>query len=214
MPCLRCQITECTLFRTGKAPGMEFTFPWPVMKLKDISDWAGTEVRAISIKLDVCPVPLDFYVRKFVPIPQDSTHKGWMDGKVKKWKEETPFAIVNMSAAVKDMREHINTHVFQCMAFFLEGGDTLIRETYGLARRYMTTAVSSHISQSFVCRAFTNRLQPKDERLLLGNFFRLRFAIRRTATIEHIVGEDTSIWSWKLKFHLTPCLERSRSHLS
>lgn len=33
--------------------------------------------------------------------------------------------------------------------------------------------------------------QSKDEGLLLSNFFRLWFAIRRTATTEHIVGDDT-----------------------
>lgn len=172
LPCLRYKITECTPYRTGKAPGLEFTFRWPVMKLKDISDWANAEVRSISIKSDVCPTPLIVSVRRFVPIPQDSLHKGWMDGKVKKFKEVTPFAIVNMSAAVKDMWEHVNTHVFQCMAFFLEGRDAFLRETYTFARRYMTMA-------------------PEEEKILLCNFFRLWFAIRRTATTEHIVGEDT-----------------------
>lgn len=112
------------------------------MKLKDISDWSSIEVRSISIKSDVCPTPLIVSVRRFVPIPQDSLHKGWMDGKVKKFKEVTPFAIVNMSVAVKDMWEHVNTHVFQCMAFFLEGRDAFLRETYAFARRYMTMAVS------------------------------------------------------------------------
>lgn len=123
---------------------MEFTFRWPVMKLRDISDWADNETRIISVKSDVCPLPLDFTVRRFVPIPQDSLHKGWMDGKVKKFKEVTPFAIVNMSAAVKDMREHINAHVFKCIEFFVKDKDTLVQETYAFARRYMTTAVSSH----------------------------------------------------------------------
>lgn len=172
LPCLRYKITECTLYRTGKAPGMEFTLRWPVMKLKDISEWAEPEVRSISIKSDMCPVPLNLSVRKFVPTPQDSLHKGWMDGKVKKFKEVTPFAIVNMTAALKDMREHINTHVFECMAAFIDGRDILIQETYAFARKYMTIA-------------------PEDEQRLLANFFRLWFAIRRTATTEFIVSEDT-----------------------
>lgn len=120
---------------------MEFTFRWPVMKLKDISQWANTEVRTISIKSDVCPTPFNVSVRRFVPIPQDSLCKGWMDGKTKKFKEVTPFAIVNMSAAVKDLWEHINTYVFQCMSFCLKGKDALITETYTFARQYMTNAV-------------------------------------------------------------------------
>jgi hypothetical protein len=33
--------------------------------------------------------------------------------------------------------------------------------------------------------------QPDEEKHLLADFFRLWFAVRRTATTEHIVGEDT-----------------------
>lgn len=141
-------ITECALYRTGKAPGLEFTFRWPVMKLRDISEWADTEIRTISLKSDVCPVPFDVSVRRFVPLPQDSLHKGWMDGKEKKFKEVTPFALVNMSATVKNMRTYINKYVFRCMEFHLQGRDMLIQETYEFARKYMLTAVSS---EAFTC---------------------------------------------------------------
>jgi len=82
LPCVRYKITECTLYRTGKAPGLEFTFRWPVMKLKDISKWASTEVRNIQIQSDVSPVPLQLSVKKFVPMPRDSLHRSWMDGKI------------------------------------------------------------------------------------------------------------------------------------
>ena len=103
------------------------------MKLKDITKWADNEIRTIQVQSDVCPVPLALTVRRFVPIPQDSLKKGWMDGKIKKFMSVTPFAIVNMSAAVKDMKEYIDTNVFECMTYFLRGTDALIQETYKFA---------------------------------------------------------------------------------
>ena len=103
------------------------------MKLKDITKWADDEIRTIQIRSDVCPVPLGLSVRRFVPIPQDSLKKGWMDGKTKKFKPTTPFAIVNMSAAAKDMKEYVDANVFECMKYFLRGTDTLIQETYNFA---------------------------------------------------------------------------------
>lgn len=112
------------------------------MKLKDITEWSDMEIRTIKVVSDVCPIPLELSVRKFVPIPEDSLHKSWMDGKIKKFKETTPYAIVNMSAAVKDMREYINKHIFECMEYWLRGRDIWILETYRFARRYMTVAVS------------------------------------------------------------------------
>jgi hypothetical protein len=150
LPCVRYKLTECTIFRTGKAPGLEFTFRWPKMKLKDITEWASGDVRTISIMSDVCPVPYEVNVRQFVPIPQDSQKKGWMDGKIKKFKDTTPFAIVNMTSALKDMKNYIDVNVFECVKYFTRHSDPLIDETYTFARRHMeihqVSALSSALS--------------------------------------------------------------------
>jgi hypothetical protein len=61
-----------------------------------------------------------------------------------RFKETTPYAIVNMQAAVKDMREYINDHVFQAMEFWLGGKDIWVQETFRFARQYMTYAVSKN----------------------------------------------------------------------
>jgi hypothetical protein len=115
------------------------------MKLKDITKWADNEIRTIQVQSDVCPVPFGLTVRRFVPIPQDSLKKGWMDGKNKKFKSVTPFAIVNMSAAVKDMKEYIDTNVFECMKYFLRGTDALIQETYDFAIQHRDRHIVSYI---------------------------------------------------------------------
>ncbi|KAH6627534.1 hypothetical protein F5144DRAFT_652459 [Chaetomium tenue] len=108
LPCLRYRLSECTLYRTGKAPGLEFTFRWPVMKLKDITEWESPNLRTVLVKSDVCEVPLKLVVRRFVPIPhKDSVHRSWVDHRngVKKFKKTTPYAVVNMKNAVQDMRD-------------------------------------------------------------------------------------------------------------
>ena len=140
LPCLRHRLTECTLYRTGKAPGLEFTFRWPVMKLKDISEWESANLRTVLVKSDVCEVPLRLVVRRFVPIPhKDSIHRSWVDYRngVKKFKKTTPYAIVNMKNAVQDMREYVTANVFKCMDYFLRGSDQLVKETYEFARKHM-----------------------------------------------------------------------------
>ncbi|KAK3897057.1 hypothetical protein C8A05DRAFT_39394 [Staphylotrichum tortipilum] len=89
---------------------------------------------------------------------------------VKRFKPTTPYAVVNMKNAVWEMRAYVTTNVFKYMDYFLRGSDQLVKETYGFAQRYMQRS--------------------KDERNLLRLFFRLWFAVRRTATMEHIVGDD------------------------
>ena len=139
LPCVRYRITECTLFRKGKGPGLDFTSRWPKMELKDITDWASTEVRLIKVKSDVCDVPLQLFVRKFNPHPRDSLHRSWMDDKTKKFWKTTPYAIVNMSTAQSTMRDYITKNVFRCVDYFLktQSGDELVKQTYKFARRYM-----------------------------------------------------------------------------
>lgn len=107
------------------------------MKLRDISKWADTQVREIEVLSNVCPVPMKLKVRRFVPMRGDSLKRGWMDGKVKKYKETEPFGIVNMSSAVKNMREYINTNVIDCLKAYAKGSDDLVRETYSFALKHM-----------------------------------------------------------------------------
>jgi len=97
-------------------------------------------VRTILVESDVCPVPLQLSVRKFVPVPgMDSIHRSWMDHKKgeKRTKETTPFAIVDMQKAVQGMRDYVGGNVFSCMDYFLKGSDKLVRETYEFARKHM-----------------------------------------------------------------------------
>ncbi|KAK0121805.1 hypothetical protein ONS95_010088 [Cadophora gregata] len=172
LPCVRHKLTDCVIYRTGKAKGLEFTFRWPEMKLRDITQWSSSKNRTIKVQSDLCDTPLELTVRRFVPIPQDVLRKSWMDGKKKKFKETTPYAIVNMMDAVKVMGDYINKHIFECVAYWLKDKDDWVQETYKFAARYMANA-------------------PPDEQALLSDTFRLWFAIRRTATTEHLVGNDT-----------------------
>ena len=88
------------------------------MKLVDLSEWADAEIRTIKISSNIFLFPLELSVRRFVPIPQDSLHESWIDGRVKKLEQIAPFAIVHMSAAVQEMRDYINRHVFECMEYY------------------------------------------------------------------------------------------------
>jgi hypothetical protein len=110
------------------------------MKLKDITEWESNNLRTIQVQSDVCEAPLKLVVRKFIPIPhQDSIHRSWVDYRtgVKKFKRTTPYAIVNMKNAVKDMREYVQENIFKCMDYFLRGSDQLVKETYEFARKHM-----------------------------------------------------------------------------
>lgn len=108
--------------------------------MKDITVWASDEIRTIEVVSDICPVPLKLAVRKFVPREGDSQHRGWMDGKVKRFFKTTPWAIPNISTAKEVMKKYIENerNIHHCLNHFLgkEGRDELVLETYDFAWKY------------------------------------------------------------------------------
>jgi hypothetical protein len=165
------------------------------MKLKDITKWASPKIRTIQVNSDVCPVPLKLTVRKFVPIPEDSLCRAWMDGKTKKFWETTPYAILNMSVALDDMRKYVAENVWDGIDYCIRDSDDFVKMTYKFAKQQVQRAQVSTRDLFFCCsrpkQIDANRiLQTPEEKRLLGNSFRLWFAVRRTGTREHISGSD------------------------
>jgi len=180
LSCHRYRITECQLYRTGKGPGLEFTSRWPTPRLDNITEWASLERRIIKVMSNVSPSPFELTVGEFVPFPADEAARSWLDGTTKKYKETTPYAIVNMSIAMKNMSRYIQNHMDEMIDYCLRDENDLIKMTYEFARNYVRRAPRC-----------VQRLSPPDERVLLRNYFRLWAAVRRTATLEHIVGCET-----------------------
>jgi hypothetical protein len=119
------------------------------MKLKDITDWSNDQVRTIEVKSDVCDVPLKLSVRKFNPHPKDSLKRGWMDGRLKKFKETTPFAIINMTNALKDMKRYVDDNVHRCVEYWGRDMDQLVQETFDFALKHWARhVVSLHLLNS------------------------------------------------------------------
>jgi hypothetical protein len=66
LSCLRYKITDIKLFKSGQAPGLEWTSRWSPTSLKDISTWESEGVKTIQVtegSLD----PLILKVRTFMP---------------------------------------------------------------------------------------------------------------------------------------------------
>lgn len=128
------------------------------------------------------------------------------DSYVSRFKETTPYAIVNMSATVKEMREYINRHVFQCMEYWLDGRDDWIQETYRFARQYMKTAVSQAGTLSNYLLLTKCSRQKREIFWLTFSAYGSRCGGQQP---QSILGEMTlSIWNQKPSIGLILYLER------
>lgn len=112
-----------------------------------VGGWQDHEVCPISILISLYIGSKIRHVQASSPkrhlrLPFRYTRSRMLTSRLSRYKETTPYAIVNMSVAAKDMHEYINNHVFKAMEYWLNGKDAWVQETFNFARKYMTYAVS------------------------------------------------------------------------
>jgi hypothetical protein len=143
LPCLRYKLTESTLFRTGQLyvqPDLKWSNRWPAIKMTEITQWADTDLRRIKISQDLCPVPFEVTVRKFVPIKGDSLQRKWTDGKTRKSKDVPPYAIESMASTAIRLKKFVEENADSAISHLLADKDFLLKETYNMAKVFAKTA--------------------------------------------------------------------------
>jgi hypothetical protein len=80
------------------------------MKVKEITDWASTDVREIVLTQDVGSTKLHLRVRKLVPQDGDSMQRTWLSktSGIRRYHPVAPYAIESMTETVKYMMDSID----------------------------------------------------------------------------------------------------------
>jgi hypothetical protein len=134
LPCVRYKITEIRLFKPGPTPEFQWTQRWPNAKLKDISEWASSEIRRIQITEGFSSAPLELKVRKFVPKEGDVLERHWWtQDRIKKSMSVPAFAIANVNTARKGYENYICQGGAEIFKGWLKEKDELLVKTYGAA---------------------------------------------------------------------------------
>lgn len=135
LPCLRYKMTEITVSRTDDARGaLELTKRWQGFDVKDIGDWATSDILSIELSLSVCSIPIRIHVRKFRPVPGDVTYRCWKDGNITKKADIEPYALANVRQSAKEVTAYLHENAVKSLAALSEDETTsmsdITRETY------------------------------------------------------------------------------------
>lgn len=118
--------------------------------MKDLDGWADEERKRIQITLGICPEPIELTVRKFIPKEGDILMRNWVDGNTKKTKILAAYAIDDIAAAAVGFRQYIDANAFLCMEQILANSETLVRETYAMAKRHLQTAAVQYTTSNII----------------------------------------------------------------
>ncbi|KAL8377448.1 hypothetical protein RB595_008230 [Gaeumannomyces hyphopodioides] len=178
--CRRYRLTEMVLSRQG---GLGMTTRWSGTLMKDVSDRVDDLVRTVELKIfyshhpqrpDLYHYPIRFAVHRFRPKEGDVLHRRWKTrDNVPMITEMTPFALNDINQSAADLEQFIGDHVFEAMRAAVQDSELIVRETYEMAIDYFRSLEPEH-----------------EERIFLGNLFKLWFAMRLTTGSAYISGQD------------------------
>lgn len=146
--CLRKKVTDTKLFDKGAHPQFQWTQRWKEMAFIEITKWASTEIKTISVMQDVGRLCYKLRVREFIPQPSDSLQRKWTSNGISHSYDCTNYAIENMQQAAQEHVNFVDQSIKQSVDYYIDKSDRLIHDTYKMALKYpMEQIVGAFIFQ-------------------------------------------------------------------
>ncbi|KAI9367609.1 hypothetical protein BJX61DRAFT_527621 [Aspergillus egyptiacus] len=140
LPCLRYIITDVSLYREQDRPCQIFSTRWQSMDLVDITDWASSEIKTITLSQIYVRAPYDVQVRKFMPAEGDMLELTWASGPFIRRQRMPEYALADMESAAKTLQWLTSNYVGQYIRDTVGELDLLIWTTYFFAFRHQAKA--------------------------------------------------------------------------
>jgi hypothetical protein len=110
------------------------------MKVYDITNWRSPDVKTILVTQDRGSGAIRLDVKEFVPVEGDQLHKDWMDNGVRRIWKIPPYAIADIRAATKEIRNFVDRNAATYIEDDLDEFDKLFWDTYAMAFRHTSLA--------------------------------------------------------------------------
>lgn len=142
--CLRDIITDASLYREQSAPSQFFTKRWNSMEIKEITEWASSEVKTIRVTQGFGGAWYELEVREFKPVDGDVLQKFWNDRGVVKSHMIPPYGLANMEKAACVLREFVDKYIGAYISGIVGRSDDLLWNTYVMAFKQSGKAKVGH----------------------------------------------------------------------
>ncbi|KAL4911528.1 hypothetical protein BDW74DRAFT_143075 [Aspergillus multicolor] len=140
LPCLRMIITDVSLYREQEMPCQLFSRRWQSMEIVDITDWASSEIKTITLSQIHVDAPYNVQVRKFIPIEGDMLESTWSSGHYVRRHPMPQYALADMEGAAETLKWLTANYVGAYIKYEVGNLDLLIWRTYYFAFTYQQKA--------------------------------------------------------------------------
>ena len=115
------------------------------MDLIDITEWASSEVKTITLSQIHVNAPYNVQVRKFIPAEGDMLESTWVSGSCIRRHRMPQYALASMESAAEVLKWLTSKYVGQYILGTVGNLDRLIWDTYFFAFRYQAKANVSSV---------------------------------------------------------------------
>ncbi|KAI6350622.1 hypothetical protein MCOR25_010528 [Pyricularia grisea] len=150
--------------------------------------WQNSEIKTIELSLGLCPQPMTFRVRQFVPGPNDALSRTWVDpGGRPRSTPLAPYAVTDIPEAFLHIQQYIRNNS-NC---FVE----VVRQSHP-AVQLVYSCVPHQLSELRAINATANPGSPSTQAdlrqlELLEQYSQLWFGIRNTVGSSWLCGSET-----------------------
>jgi hypothetical protein len=125
------------------------------MDLIDITEWASSEIKTITLSQICVDAPYDVQVREFVPMEGDMLESTWLSGPFVKRHRMPMYALVSMESAASTLKWLTQKYVGKYIVQTIGNLDLLIWTTYFFAFQYQTKAKVGFLSPLAICNLYS-----------------------------------------------------------
>lgn len=158
-PCVRCIITDASLYREQEAPFHLLTQRWKSMDMIDITEWASDEIRTIQVTQGFGDAKYELEVREFVPLEGDLLEEYWTDNYGVVRKQELPtYAIADMGKAATVYADFIDRSLAAYIDATVGRTDELLWYTYNMGHKHSHHAKVIDVLAVYAAKLTSRRL--------------------------------------------------------
>ncbi|QBZ65804.1 hypothetical protein PoMZ_12768 [Pyricularia oryzae] len=141
--------------------------------------WQDSEVKTIELSLGLCPQPMSFQVRRFVPGENDALSRTWIDpGGRSRSTPLAPYAVADIPEAVSHIKQYIRNNS-NCFVEAVRHSHPAVQLVYSCVADWLSELQHGNDS-------------PKSQQLkLLEQYSQLWFGIRNTVGSSWLCGYET-----------------------
>ncbi|KAK3328038.1 hypothetical protein B0T19DRAFT_181411 [Cercophora scortea] len=188
VPCCRDRLFLIILFRAGQ---LNLTARFTHEQVKNVGDFADSEIHTIEMTQGLCKTPVTLRVRRFRQAPGDILHRKYIDRLGRSREQQlAPFCLADIEGTAREFKQYLEENALSGLAEAAKGSDEIVRGTFSMIARQCCSAADVDLQPESNRNPNGAKTGQQRKEFLIKTVI-LWFAIRHGTGSSWICGPDT-----------------------